>query len=278
MKRPNTCANLIKAVNALAKGGDPVRLSRAMANAIVGQMLPDGVVKGGSSLMFRYGADATRYTRDIDAARKMELAAYLERLEDALDAGWNGFTGTLAEVDPPRPRGVPRRYVMLPYDVKLSYLDRPWQTVRIEIGHNEIGDADESEGFLPDELAKAFEALSFPVPEPLPVMGLSHQVAQKLHAVSEPGSERAHDLIDLQLMAGLSSLDLPDIRSKCERLFAYRRSQSWPPTITAGENWGALYGAALATVRDKGPILPTVDEAVAWTNRLVARIATAVPK
>ena len=278
MKRPNTCANLIKAINALAKGCDPVRLSRAMANAIVGQLLPDGVVKGGSSLMFRYGADATRYTRDIDAARRMDLAAYLERLEDALDAGWNGFTGTLAEVAPPRPRGVPRRYVMLPYDIKLSYLGRPWQTVRIEIGHNEIGDADESEGALPDELAKVFESLSFPVPQPLPVMGLSHQVAQKLHAVSEPGSERAHDLIDLQLIAGLSSLNLPDVRSKCERLFAYRRNQAWPPAIVAGETWASVYEAALATVRDKGAILPTVSEAVAWANRLVARIATAVPE
>ena len=45
MKRPNSCVNLIKAINAISKGGDPVRLSRAMANVIVGQMLPDGVVK-----------------------------------------------------------------------------------------------------------------------------------------------------------------------------------------------------------------------------------------
>ena len=33
---------------------------------------------------------------------------------------------------------------------------------------------------------------------------------------------------------------------------------------------------ALTTVRDKGPLLPTVAEAVDWTNRLVARIAAAV--
>ena len=85
MKRPNSCVNLIKAINAISKGGDPVRLSRAMANVVVGQMLPDGVVKGGSSLMFRYGAEFTRYTRDVDTARKIELEAYLEKLEQALD-------------------------------------------------------------------------------------------------------------------------------------------------------------------------------------------------
>ena len=49
MNRPNTCANLIKAINSLFKNMDTVRLSRAMGNVIVGQMLPDGVVKGGSS-------------------------------------------------------------------------------------------------------------------------------------------------------------------------------------------------------------------------------------
>ena len=54
MKRPLTCVNLIKAIGTLSAGQDPVRLSRAMANVIVAQMLPDGVVKGGSSLLFRY--------------------------------------------------------------------------------------------------------------------------------------------------------------------------------------------------------------------------------
>ena len=42
MKRPLTCVNLIKAIGTLSAGQDPVRLSRAMANVIVAQMLPDG--------------------------------------------------------------------------------------------------------------------------------------------------------------------------------------------------------------------------------------------
>lgn len=31
---------------------------------------------------------------------------------------------------------------MQPYDVKLDYLGKPWCTVPLEVGHNEIGDAD----------------------------------------------------------------------------------------------------------------------------------------
>ena len=268
MKRPNTCANLIKAINTLFKDMDTVRLSRAIANVIVAQMLPDGVVKGGSSLMFRYGGEATRYTRDMDTARMMDLENYLRQLDYLLAKGWNGFVGKLVMVAPPKPRNVPPAYVMMPFDIKLNYCGRPWQTIRIEIGHNEIGDADEYEKILPNDLVSVFEALSFPPPAPIRVMKLSYQIAQKLHAVSEVGSERAHDLIDLQLIIAKSELDMDDVRSKCHRLFDYRRMQPWPPTIIKGEDWDELYQNAKGNLQ----VLQSVDEAVLWANELIARI------
>ena len=92
MKRPNTCTNLIRAIKRIAGNADDVRLSRSLANVVVGQMLPDGVVKGGSSLMLRYGVDRTRYTRDIDTARSMEHDEYLAELKKALADGWNGLS------------------------------------------------------------------------------------------------------------------------------------------------------------------------------------------
>ena len=156
MNRPNTCANLIKAINSLFKDTDTVRLSRAMGNVIVAQMLPDGVVKGGSSLMFRYGSQTTRYTRDMDTARMMKLEEYLRLLEASLSNGWNGFTGKLVTVTPPKPKGVPPAYIMMPFDIKLNYCGRPWQTIRIEIGHNEIGDADDFEEILPEDVVTVF--------------------------------------------------------------------------------------------------------------------------
>lgn len=276
MKRPNTCTNLIRAIKRIAGGKDDVRLSRVLANVVVGQMLPAGVLKGGSSLMFRYGVSCTRYTRDMDAARSMEHDNYLTKLKESLAEGWNGFTADLVEVEPPTPVGVPSAYVMKPYDAKVKYLGRSWQTVRIEIGHNEIGDADEYEEFLPEELAKAFEELDFPRPQPLRVMQLSYQVAQKLHAVSEPGSDRAHDLIDLQLIMLHSVLDLADVRSKCIRLFDYRRRHAWPPVIEKGERWDDLYTAALGTIGDQASLCRSANEAVIWARELVMRIDSAV--
>ena len=93
MKTPNSAANLIRAIKRYCGvNQDDIRLARAMADVIVGQMLPDGVVKGGSSLMFRYGGAVTRYTKDVDTARLVELEAYLESLRLKLAEGWNGFT------------------------------------------------------------------------------------------------------------------------------------------------------------------------------------------
>ena len=100
MKRPLTCVNLIKAIGTLSVGQDPVRLSRAIANVIVAQMLPDGVVKGGSSLLFRYGRYGSRYTRDIDTARVMEVESYLKQLNEALSTihsqKWGNFENAVA--------------------------------------------------------------------------------------------------------------------------------------------------------------------------------------
>ena len=48
MNAPNSCTNLKKAIERLAAGkGDAVRLGRALADVVLGQMLPDGVSQPG---------------------------------------------------------------------------------------------------------------------------------------------------------------------------------------------------------------------------------------
>lgn len=270
MSVPNSCTNLNKAIKKyVGVGGDDLRLARAMANVVLGQMLPPGVVKGGSSLMFRYGGAVTRYTRDVDTARVADLDAYVAELERRLATGWCGFTGKLVRVEPATPPSIPPVYLMMPFDVKFNYNKKPWMTIRIEVGHNEIGDADEAEWGLPQDVAAAFVALGFPVPEKIQVMKLSHQIAQKLHAVSEPGSARAHDLIDLQLIFNNSEINLVETRCVCERLFSYRKKQSWPPKIVKSDGWNDLYLGAKGDLS----VLQTADDAVVWVNDLVQRIA-----
>lgn len=274
-KRPMTRVNLDKAIARLAKN-DPrltVDIRMSMANAIVGQFLPEGVVKGGTSLKFRYGATQARYTMDLDTAWQTDLGAFLKNLKSALADGWEGFSGEVIVMPQAAPLGIPFDYVMQPCDVKLSYMGRSWCSVRLEVSHNEIGDADEAEMVpVPSDLAEVFQSLCFPVPKGLPLMRLPYQIAQKLHGATSPKSKRAHDIIDLQLIFKNSpEINLAEVRSACERLFAYRKGQAWPPTVAKGDDWRAVY----ENKRQELPVLPTVDEAVDWANALIARIAEA---
>lgn len=118
----------------------------------------------------------------------------------------------MVKKDPASPDGIPEQYVMQPYDVKLDYLGKPWCTVPLEVGHNEIGDADAADWAELTDAGELFEAMGFPAPGRAPLMRLDHQVAQKLHAVSGPG-DRARDLIDLQLIDARAEIDLTAARA-----------------------------------------------------------------
>lgn len=254
------------------EGSDGLALRRrvGMALVVVGQMLPEGAIKGGSAMALRYGR-GTRFTQDLDAARVQSLARFRSDFEEALASGWAGFTGRLVEKAAPRPPAVPTAYVMQPFEVKLDYQGRAWCTVKFELGHNELGDADEPEYQLAADLADLFIEVGLEAPKPVPVMRADHQVAQKLHAVSGEGSERARDLVDLQLLDKGEDLDLANVRATCVRLFEYRRQQAWPPSIKAGEGWDTLYEAAGEDVE----ALSDVEAAVVWVNAFVERIEAA---
>ena len=124
---------------------------------------------------------------------------------------------------------------------------------------------------MPKPLSELFAFLALPKPGPIPAMRLEYQVAQKLHGASAPASKRAHDLIDLQLIVANAEPDLSRVREVCLRLFQYRRGQSWPPTISANDGWRAIYDEQKGDLS----VLPTVEEAVAWTRRLIDRIDAA---
>ncbi len=89
-----------------------------------------------------------------------------------------------------------------------------------------------------------FTSLGFPEPSPVPVMPADHQIAQKIHASTIPGGDRARDLVDLQLLGTHEQLDLAQVKATCLRLFTYRKAHTWPPTATEGPYWDGLYAEA----------------------------------
>jgi predicted nucleotidyltransferase component of viral defense system len=271
-KRPNSVRNLDNAIRR-SVGPDQFLAARILlANALVGSMLPHGAVKGGTSLKLRFGKTATRFTTDLDAARAIEQDEFRSDLVRKMTQGWEGFTGRIVDGRQAHPKDVPAQYVMQPFDVKLSYLGKPWCTVSLEVGHDEIGDADHPEMVEPQEANALLEAIGFPPLGSIALMPLHFQIAQKLHGVSGPESSRAHDLIDLQVIVNNSKndIDWKKVRETCERLFRYRRMQPWPPTVVEGKDWARLYQSQLTP-----SVLPTVEEAIVWVNELIAAISKA---
>lgn len=272
-KKPNSVRNLDNSIRRIAGQANYMAARTLVSNAMVGSMLPSGVVKGGTSIKLRFGSLATRYTTDLDAARVDSIDEFRNQLSARLRDGWEGFGGRVVTGRQARPKGVPSQYVMQPFEVKLSYLDKPWCTVLFEVGHDEIGDADEPEMVEPKEANRLLESMGFPALGPVPVMPLDYQIAQKLHGVSAPGSTRAHDLIDLQVIVGNASdqIDWHRVRRICERLFAYRKQQAWPPTVAPEQSWETLYADQLLPE----PVKQTASEAVEWVNDLIGSIASA---
>lgn len=269
MKLPNSRRNLDIAIDRLfGKSDDPMRVRKTIANTVVGQLLPKGAIKGGSSLKLRYGDKTTRFTQDLDAARAEELEVFIQKLDTALVEGWSGFSGNVVRLQPAKPKNVPGEYIMQPFDIKMKYNGASWLTVQLEISHDEVGDTDNPDYVISPDIVAIFEQLGFPAPEPIALMPIPHQIAQKLHAVSGLNSERAHDLIDLQLILKNEDVDYAETLKACERLFASRKLQEWPPVVASGENWEAIYREQLGEL----DVAQSVDEAVEWVNALVKSI------
>lgn len=250
------------------------RIMRAVANVVVGQMLPPSVVKGGTAMKLRVGEPGSRFTPDFNASRPTEITLddYIDELADRLADGWSGFTGTVEQEDAATLDGVPAEYVMQPFSIRLAFRGRHWLTVAFELGHDEIGSTKTHDLRIADDLITLFDSLGLETPAPIPVLALEHQIAQKLHACTYVNpktgqNDRAHDLVDLQILEQEEAIDMAAVAATAARLFAARQGHDWPPTVVQYDRWETIYNEA-ATGLD---VIADVTEAVAWANSFIAR-------
>lgn len=233
-------------------------------------MLPAGVVKGGAAIKLRVGDGSSRLTTDLDAAiaATHTVESYIAELSDHTSTGWNGFTARIVDRDPADPQAVPVEYVMRPFDVKLSYNGQSFATVRLELGHDEVGSTERPLMVMDADIAEVIERLGLPTPELVPVLAVEHQIAQKLHACTTPdrhgGNQRAHDLVDIQVLVAADPPDLCQLSVVGQRLFAARRVSQWPPIVRPWPGWDEMYADAA-----DGLEVLSLAEAVAWANDLV---------
>ena len=93
-KRPNSKVNLDRAIQRIyGTGAKYVEIRSMIANTIVGQFLPEGVVKGGSALRLRYGLENTRVTVDFDTSHRNRLEDFINTISSGLKEGWSDFSG-----------------------------------------------------------------------------------------------------------------------------------------------------------------------------------------
>lgn len=248
---------------------------RAVANVAIGQMLPPSVVKGGTAMKLRVGEPGSRFTPDFDASRSADITLhdYIDELADLLADGWSGFTGTVEKEEAATPEGVPDEHVMQPFSIRLAFRGRHWLTVAFELGHDEIGSTKSFDLRIAEDLITLFEVLGLETPAPVPVLALDHQIAQKLHActfvnANTGQNDRAHDLVDLQILEQEEKIDMAAVAGTAKRLFIARQGHDWPPTVVEYDRWETIYTEA-ATGLD---VIDNVTEAVTWANDFIAQI------
>lgn len=79
------------------------------------------------------------------------------------------------------------------------------------------------------------------------------------------------DLINLQLIVSRIKVFLAATRKTCERLFSYRKTQPWPPTIVKQDGWDELCEGPAENL----PAIEGADDAVRWANELIAGTGSA---
>lgn len=256
------------------------RLQQHVAVLVVAQLaatltdeagVPLLLVKGGSSLELRRGIAGSRTSKDLDTVARQDVDSVQERLADAGESGWEGFTAVFTppeEIDVPGLLVKPRRFV-----AKLSYRGQSFASVPIEVSTVEAGNVDQFDTLSSDALS----LIGLPVEVKVPCMALPWQIAQKLHACTAVLAEskvndRAHDLVDLQLLDALTSdADLAQTRLACVAVFEARAQHKWPPTVAVLPHWPVIYKRALEGL-DGIDLAETVDLAAERVQRFVDRI------
>lgn len=197
---------------------------------------------------------------------RQDIESVHELLADAGERGWEGFTAIFTppeEIDVPGLLVKPRRFV-----AKLSYVGRSFASVPIEVSTVEAGNADQFDVLT----SKALDLVGVPAEVTVPCMTLPWQIAQKLHAVTaviaEPKvNDRAHDLVDLQLLELLlAEAEIDVTRRACIAVFEGRAQHLWPPTVTAQSHWPAIYERALEGLEHLG-LAETVESSAARVQR-----------
>ncbi|MHA3722715.1 nucleotidyl transferase AbiEii/AbiGii toxin family protein [Leucobacter sp. HY1910] len=267
--------------------GIPAARARVMlCTLIVSQMLPDAAaVKGGMGVKLRLGELGTRATSDLDVSTHSRGHAFEAEFATRLAAGWGkvppsrgalkrdpnaparvAFTANVRAVKTHDPGLARPEYVMHPYRVTISFLSVAWGALDVEVSDPEIDMGAHGQRQLDGALVAFGAHFGFDELQPVELVDLEYQIAQKIHAVTDPSYARAHDLVDLQLLWTVGP-DIPKLHDLCVRTFAWRNQQPWPPLpVRPMDGWTLAYADARKETEVNGStsVLSDLNEARTW--------------
>jgi hypothetical protein len=158
-----------------------------------------------------------------------------------------------------------------------------WRRIRFEVAPDEAGIGEDFEAIEPPPLS----GFGLPDPDTLVGIAMRFQIAQKVHAVSDPHeppdsiNDRARDVVDLvllrDLVADTRSPTLAEIRAAGTAVFQARADEAqqlglpartWPPAVIGHAHWRHDYQRAAASAS----IELSLDAAVAEINAWIAEV------
>lgn len=241
------------------------------------------LLKGGTLLQHQLAATA-RATKDVDGLVRGDIDEFLRSLDDAFREPWGTITlrrGLVETIEVPGRLVKPRRF-----DVILELRGVTWRRIQFEISGDEAGIGDDEEIIVPPPL----DGFGLPSAEAIVGIAPRFQIAQKLHAVSDPHdppnflNDRARDVVDLILLRDLAiAIGHPNhaaIRRAAMAVFDGRADEArsvgrparlWPPTVIALPHWRGDYERAAAS----GGVDLSLGEAVVVVNEWIAQIDNA---
>lgn len=241
---------------------------------------PRFLLKGGTYLQHRLQW-AGRSTKDIDGIVCGDIDDFVESLDVILRRPWGPLQLSRTEVEvinTPNRVVKPRRFT-----IKASIKGQAWRSVQIEISPDEGGAGNE------EDILRAPPLKTFGLPTPGTLFGIAlrYQVAQKLHACTDPHSppdainDRVRDVVDLVLLHNLVAEEgqpsLGSLREAGTHLFDARAHEArtlgraprpWPPTVTIHPHWHRDFNKLAADATCE----LSLDQCVEVINRWITEI------
>lgn len=255
-------------------------VTAALQRAVAADGQSRFLLKGGTMLQHRLLVP-TRATKDLDGLIRGDIDAFIADLDNILSQPWGpvGFRRSEVQViDTPAKLIKPRRF-----QVALTLRGVTWRRVQVEVSPDEGSAGEAGEAFPAPELA------GFGLPDPDRLVGLAmrYQIAQKLHASTDPHdppqsvNDRARDVVDLLLLRNLvedaSAPTLADIRTAAVDIFTVRATEAqalgrtpraWPPQLTPHPHWADDYARAATSAN----VVVRLDDAITILNSWIDEI------